>query len=354
GLAAGLNVTLLERGADVQTRRHGLAAANRGLTIDPDSNYCFGEGGAGTYSDGKLYARAGSRSAVRGVLEVLVAHGAPSEILASWRPHVGSNRLPRVVRALRETLERSGGAVRFRMRAGTIETDVRDGGRPVARGGGAPTRPRRVRARAVRRAGPGDGPQRTRRRGDGRAGGCTPGSEGVRHGAAHRASAALARRAPVRRPARRLRAAGVVLRARDAGRGTGRVQLLHVSGRLRGTGQHGVVPRGGERHEPVTSGLAVRQPRARRAAPGRGLGRGARPGGGGRGARGGAGPGPPGRRPPVRHPPPARARASRVGGRRWREPGAEPAGRPVRRGRGPHRAAVGYELPARPRGLRSG
>src|SRR5262249_33183079 len=53
-LAAGLNVTLLERGADVQTRRHGLAAANRGLTIDPDSNYCFGEGGAGTYSDGKL------------------------------------------------------------------------------------------------------------------------------------------------------------------------------------------------------------------------------------------------------------------------------------------------------------
>src|SRR5262245_28111667 len=84
-LAAGLNVTLLERGADVQTRRHGLAAANRGLTIDPDSNYCFGEGGAGTYSDGKLYARAGSRSAVRGVLEVLVAHGAASEILASWR-----------------------------------------------------------------------------------------------------------------------------------------------------------------------------------------------------------------------------------------------------------------------------
>jgi len=131
-LAAGLNVTLLERGADVQARRHGLATANRGLPIDPDSNYCFGEGGAGTYSDGKLYARAGSRAAVRGVLEVLVAHGAPPEILASWRPHVGSNRLPRVVRALRETLERSGGAVRFRMRAETIETDVRDGGRTVA------------------------------------------------------------------------------------------------------------------------------------------------------------------------------------------------------------------------------
>ncbi len=131
-LAAGLNVTLLERGLDVQARRHALAAANRGLAIDPDSNYCFGEGGAGTYSDGKLYSRTGSRSAVRGVLEVLVAHGAPPEILASWRPHVGSNRLPRVVRALRDTLERSGGTVRFGMRAETLETNVRDGaGRAV-------------------------------------------------------------------------------------------------------------------------------------------------------------------------------------------------------------------------------
>src|SRR5262249_57549774 len=109
--------------------------AKRDLRIDADCNYCFGEGGAGTYSDGKLYARAGSRSAVRGVLEVLVAHGAPSEILASWRPHVGSNRLPRVVRALRETLERSGGAGRFRMRAETVETAARAGGRPRRPGG---------------------------------------------------------------------------------------------------------------------------------------------------------------------------------------------------------------------------
>src|SRR5262249_48682722 len=93
-LAAGLNVTVLERGRDVQARRHAIAGANRGPEIDPESNYCFGEGGAGTYSDGKLYTRAGSRPAVRGVLETLVAHGAPPEILASWRPHVGSNRLP--------------------------------------------------------------------------------------------------------------------------------------------------------------------------------------------------------------------------------------------------------------------
>src|SRR5262245_36661494 len=105
-LAAGLNVTVLERGRDVQARRHALAAANRGLEIDPESNYCFGEGGAGTYSDGKLYTRAGSRPAVRSVLETLVAHGAPPEILASWPPPVGSNRLPLRVRAVRGTLGR--------------------------------------------------------------------------------------------------------------------------------------------------------------------------------------------------------------------------------------------------------
>jgi uncharacterized protein len=132
-LAAGLAVTVLERGRDVQTRRHALAAANRGLPIDPDSNYCFGEGGAGTYSDGKLYTRTGSRAAVRGVLETLVAHGAPAEILASWRPHVGSNRLPQVVQALRATLLRSGGAIRFGARVEAIETALR-GGRPMVGG----------------------------------------------------------------------------------------------------------------------------------------------------------------------------------------------------------------------------
>lgn len=131
-LAAGLNVTVLERGRDVRTRRHALAAVNRGQRVDPDSNYCFGEGGAGTYSDGKLYTRTGSRPAIRAVLETLVAHGAPPDILASWRPHVGSNRLPRVVQALRETLRRSGGAVRFGRRAEAIETAPRAGRRAVA------------------------------------------------------------------------------------------------------------------------------------------------------------------------------------------------------------------------------
>ena len=131
-VAAGLHVTVLERGRDVQARRRALAATHRGLPIDPDSNYCFGEGGAGTYSDGKLYTRAGSRPAIRAVLETLVAHGAPPEILASWRPHVGSNRLPRVVQALRETVCRSGAAVRFGMRVEEIETSAHAGRRAVA------------------------------------------------------------------------------------------------------------------------------------------------------------------------------------------------------------------------------
>jgi uncharacterized FAD-dependent dehydrogenase len=120
-LAGGWRVTLLERGRDVRARRRPIAALNRGEAADPDCNYCFGEGGAGTFSDGKLYTRSGG-DAVRGVLEALVAHGAPTEILASWRPHVGSNRLPGVVTALRETIERSGGAVRFGARAEAIET----------------------------------------------------------------------------------------------------------------------------------------------------------------------------------------------------------------------------------------
>ncbi|MCW5893234.1 MAG: FAD-dependent oxidoreductase [bacterium] len=124
-LAAGLRVTVVERGRDVQTRRHALAAANRGQAIDPDSNYCFGEGGAGTYSDGKLYARAGRRDAVRGVLELLVAHGAPLDVLTSWRPHIGSNRLPRVVAALRESIRSGGGRVRFATRA--VALVVEDG-----------------------------------------------------------------------------------------------------------------------------------------------------------------------------------------------------------------------------------
>jgi len=130
-LAAGVRATVLERGRDVRARRRPIRALNRGEPVDPDCNYCFGEGGAGTFSDGKLYTRSGNKRAVRAVLEVLVAHGAPPAILASWRPHVGSDRLPRVVEALRATIERSGGAVRFGARAEEIACEERDGRRAV-------------------------------------------------------------------------------------------------------------------------------------------------------------------------------------------------------------------------------
>ncbi|HEV8246770.1 MAG TPA: NAD(P)/FAD-dependent oxidoreductase, partial [Polyangiaceae bacterium] len=105
---SGVAAWVLDRGKPVQPRRHDLKGLNRRGEVDPNSNYCFGEGGAGTYSDGKLYTRAHKRGSVRDVIEILVAHGAPSTILVDARPHIGSNRLPKVVTALREHLESVG------------------------------------------------------------------------------------------------------------------------------------------------------------------------------------------------------------------------------------------------------
>lgn len=130
--SAGFAVTLLDRGGDVQQRRRPLARANRGQGIDPNSNYCFGEGGAGTYSDGKLYTRSGDKREVRAILALLVAHGARADISYQWRPHIGSNRLPEVVKSLRETLVNGGVDVRYLTRATSIEcTDGERGVRSV-------------------------------------------------------------------------------------------------------------------------------------------------------------------------------------------------------------------------------
>ena len=106
----------------MQPRRHDLKSVLHRGEVNPDSNYCFGEGGAGTYSDGKLYTRATKRGDVRRVLELLVEHGAPHEILVDARPHVGSNNLPRVVVALREHLTQVG--VEFRFESRVISLDV--------------------------------------------------------------------------------------------------------------------------------------------------------------------------------------------------------------------------------------
>jgi uncharacterized protein len=110
--AAGIIPTIFERGRPVQPRRADLARLTRG-SLDPDSNYCFGEGGAGTFSDGKLYTRAKDRIAVSAVLADLVRFGAPPEVEVEARPHVGSNRLPKVLTTLREHLASVGVAYRF-------------------------------------------------------------------------------------------------------------------------------------------------------------------------------------------------------------------------------------------------
>ncbi|MBC7891898.1 MAG: FAD-binding protein, partial [Sphingobacteriaceae bacterium] len=86
----GLKPIVLERGKDVRARRRDLVAINRDHVVNPESNYCFGEGGAGTYSDGKLYTRSKKRGDLRRVLEILVAHGATEEILVEAHPHIGT------------------------------------------------------------------------------------------------------------------------------------------------------------------------------------------------------------------------------------------------------------------------
>ena len=109
----GVPAIILERGKPVQARRRDLAALTKLGMVNPESNYCFGEGGAGTYSDGKLYTRTQKRGPVGWVIEQLVAHGAPPDVLVDARPHIGSNRLPQVVTALRQTLADAGVETRF-------------------------------------------------------------------------------------------------------------------------------------------------------------------------------------------------------------------------------------------------
>ncbi|MEP4078192.1 NAD(P)/FAD-dependent oxidoreductase [Haloferula sp.] len=112
-LEKGMKPVVLERGKDASARRFDLAPILREGTVIEDSNYCFGEGGAGTFSDGKLYTRATKRGPVRKVYETLVAHGAPSRIMIDAHPHIGSNLLPNVVKAMRESILKAGGEVHF-------------------------------------------------------------------------------------------------------------------------------------------------------------------------------------------------------------------------------------------------
>ncbi len=116
----GLKPIVIERGKDVQSRRRDLKAINRDHTVNPESNYCFGEGGAGTYSDGKLYTRSKKRGSVKRVLDILVNHGAVEDILIEAHPHIGTNKLPKVVQAMRETILHFGGEIHFDTRMDDI------------------------------------------------------------------------------------------------------------------------------------------------------------------------------------------------------------------------------------------
>ncbi|HSM63917.1 MAG TPA: FAD-dependent oxidoreductase [Gillisia sp.] len=116
----GKKPVIIERGKDVRNRRRDLKALNIEHIVNEDSNYCFGEGGAGTYSDGKLYTRSKKRGDVNRILELLVAFGATGEILVDAHPHIGTNKLPAIIASIREKIIEMGGEVLFETRVTDI------------------------------------------------------------------------------------------------------------------------------------------------------------------------------------------------------------------------------------------
>ena len=112
-IEAGLKPVIFERGKDVKARRRDLAKINKEQIVNPESNYCFGEGGAGTYSDGKLYTRSKKRGNVLKAMEWFVHFGADPEILVDAHPHIGTNKLPKIIIAMREAILEHGGEVHF-------------------------------------------------------------------------------------------------------------------------------------------------------------------------------------------------------------------------------------------------
>lgn len=112
----GIKPIIVERGKDVQERRRDIRAIQQDHIVNPDSNYCFGEGGAGAYSDGKLYTRSTKRGDITKILDILIQHGADAEIAVDTHPHIGSNKLPKIVAAIRQTILDNGGEIHFNSR----------------------------------------------------------------------------------------------------------------------------------------------------------------------------------------------------------------------------------------------
>jgi uncharacterized FAD-dependent dehydrogenase len=119
----GLKPIVLERGKDVRSRRRDLAKLNKEGIVDPESNYCFGEGGAGTYSDGKLYTRSNKRGSIEKILRLFYQFGADETVLYQAHPHIGTNKLPQIITAMRLQIEASGGQVLFEKKMIDFEAD---------------------------------------------------------------------------------------------------------------------------------------------------------------------------------------------------------------------------------------
>ena len=141
----GLRPVVLERGKDVRERKMDLAQITKTQKVDPESNYCFGEGGAGAYSDGKLYTRSKKRGNVNKILNVFCQHGASTSILADAHPHIGTDKLPRVIENMRNTIIKCGGEVHFQTKmtrlvvegervTGVEAVDLKTGGEPTFHG----------------------------------------------------------------------------------------------------------------------------------------------------------------------------------------------------------------------------
>ena len=124
----GIRPIVLERGKDVESRRLDIANISRNKLINPDSNYCYGEGGAGAFSDGKLYTRSKKRGNNEEVLQLLVQFGASEDILIDAHPHIGSDKLPKIIKNIRETIIEKGGEVHFSTKA---ENLILEGGKAV-------------------------------------------------------------------------------------------------------------------------------------------------------------------------------------------------------------------------------
>lgn len=124
-IEAGIQPVIIERGKDVRARRRDLATLNKEGIVNPESNYCFGEGGAGTYSDGKLYTRSNKRGDINRILQLFVKFGAPENILYDAHPHIGTNKLPHIITAMRQLITGCGGKVLFEKKL--VDISARDG-----------------------------------------------------------------------------------------------------------------------------------------------------------------------------------------------------------------------------------